>query len=487
MKERILLSLLTPALSAGLALAQGPVMGTSVDLLDFRITDAEFAVQSGRIVAVSNAPSQSLHVYDPLAQSGVELPLPLSPTCVSVGPDGTEAVVGHDGWITHVDLRTISVIDTIPCSTNVGDVVLAGNGFAYAFAASGQWGNIRCIELATGVETLHSGRSLYGGTRAKLHPNGLRIYGANNGLSPSDIEKYDVSSGTAVYMYDSPYHGTYSMAGNLWIAENGLRIFVRGGNTFRSSEVQAEDMVYAGRFSDLNLVTWVTDSTETGKVLAIPETPWSGGGPDDRALQVYDAQFLAFEGSYPFPQVTLGGNRFDTHGRFVFFEDDGRRAWAVVRADPTSGLLLDDGIVSFELDPVTPSLTTDVDFVSLGGGGVQNLSLDAGPAHGGMVYLILGSLNGTQPGIPLGGSVHLPLNFEPHYFVHTLTHPDSWPLFDSLGVLDAQGRGTARFDISRNSIPASMVGTVVHHAFVAVGPTGRIVFASNAAPVRFER
>ena len=72
-----------------------------------------------------------------------------------------------------------------------------------------------CISLATGEETTSSGYSIYAGTVAKLHPGGKAMYGADNGISPSDIEKYDIQSGTASVLYDSPYHGDYAMCGDL--------------------------------------------------------------------------------------------------------------------------------------------------------------------------------------------------------------------------------------------------------------------------------
>ena len=75
-----------------------------------------------------------------------------------------------------------------------------------------------------------------------LHPSGDYIYGADQGIFPSDIEKYDIRSGNLIYLYDSPYHGDYAMGGNLWISEDGLRIFTALGNVFRSSVNQDTDM-----------------------------------------------------------------------------------------------------------------------------------------------------------------------------------------------------------------------------------------------------
>ncbi|MGB7931203.1 MAG: hypothetical protein WCH04_03110, partial [Gammaproteobacteria bacterium] len=207
--------------------------------LNFQVIDAEYSNQLDRIVMVATNPN-TLHVLDPVSGSDVSVALPLSPTSVSIGPDGQFAAVGHDGYFSYIDLSQGQLLSTYSVSTDVLDIVLAGNGYVYAFPRQDQWENIRCIELATGNETLHTGNFVYAGTLARLHPNGTDIYGADNGLSPSDIEKYSIAGGTAQYLYDSPYHGTYAMGGELWFTEDGSRIFTRSGNVFRSSSAQAQ-------------------------------------------------------------------------------------------------------------------------------------------------------------------------------------------------------------------------------------------------------
>src|SRR5688572_10322428 len=78
----------------------GGTIGANVDALDFRVLDAEYSSSLERIVAVSATPQNRLWVYDPVGQSGSFLDLPLAPTCVSVSPDGLQAAVGHNAWVT---------------------------------------------------------------------------------------------------------------------------------------------------------------------------------------------------------------------------------------------------------------------------------------------------------------------------------------------------------------------------------------------------
>jgi hypothetical protein len=119
--------------------------------------------------------------------------------------------------------------------------------------------------------------------------------------------------------------------------------------------------------------------------------------------------------------------------------------------------------------------------LSVATGGVQQLALDAGAAHAGKLYFVLGSLSGSSPGFVFDG-LTIPLNVD-DYFLLTLTRPGASPLSSSLGVLSASGTATASLTLPQ--LGPAAVGLRVHHAAVA-GPFftyGPLEFASNAAPL----
>jgi hypothetical protein len=317
-------------------------------VLAHRVVDAEYDRNRDRIVTVSATPNL-LHVIDPTTPAATTVDLSLAPRCVSIGPDGTRAAVGHDGVVTLVDLVDGVVVDTYAVTTNAVDVVLAGNGYCYVFPRTDQWESIRCIELATGDETNSGGWSIYAGTVGKLHPSGDYIYGANRGLSPSDFEKYDIRGGTAQVMYDSPYHGDYAFSGDVWIADDGGRLFARSGNVFRSSILQSEDMTYNGNLSGDGLIRWAEHSSAAGVVLAFREANWSGNA--DPGLHVYGTEFLAERGVVdlpPFftPDGTGGASLSTTWGRFVFVDAAGERYHALVQAEEGAGVSNDWALFS---------------------------------------------------------------------------------------------------------------------------------------------
>ena len=324
------------------ATATPPIYG-----LSHRVVDAEYNAATNKIITISANPSR-LHIIDPETRDEQSIDLPQVPNAVSVRADGLYAAVGHDAWVSYVNLTTRQVEHVYPVTTDVIDLVLASNGWVYVFPRTDQWVSIHSLQLSNGAEYT-TGGIIRAGTLVKIHPSGKYIYGANNGLSPSDFEKYDIRSGAATVMYDSPYHGDYAFSGDIWISEDGLRLFARSGNVFRSSEVRAEDMLYAGNLQGMTTVAWVTQSTAAGRVLALQGVAFGVGTPVSE-LRVYESAFLAYRGAVALPKFAVpGAGSFISEGRYVFTTTNGQRVYVLVKADNASGLALDWGLVVYNM------------------------------------------------------------------------------------------------------------------------------------------
>ena len=325
-------------------------VATEIKPFDFKVIDAEYVKSLDAIVMVSAQPNQ-LHLYDVSTHTDEVVDLNLAPSSVSVSPDGKSAAVSHNARISLVDLINLKLIKVLDVSADVSDVVLAGNGYAYAFPRTDQHVRIHNIHIESGVEEIDTSYSIYAGTVAKLHPNGEAIYGADNGLSPSDIEKYNILDGPAKYLYDSPYHGDYDMCGNLWFSEDGLRVFTKCGNVFYSSNVKEEDMVYNGSLEQIKAITDMSHVATVGKVLVIPETTRFDDTDQDISLHIYSYEFLGFERKITFPRFaapTIINSQ--GHGRFVFVNSANSKIYVIVQANESSGILNDFGVVEYPLD-----------------------------------------------------------------------------------------------------------------------------------------
>ena len=324
-------------------------LSAPIHTLPFRVIDAEFSPQLNAIVAVAAEPN-SLRIYYPDTQELQTVLLAQTPRCVSVRPDGLFAAVGHDGHISHVDLAAAELESTLDVSCNVLDVVLAGNGYVYAFPREDQWSSIHSVHIATNDETTGGG-FIYAGTVGRLHPDGQSMYGAENNLSPSDIEKYDISGGTAMFEYDSPYHGDYAMCGNLWISADGTRIFTACGNIFRSTNNQSTDMLYAGKFSNDPFVDWVSSSTIAG-IAVIP-------APVATEIRYYTSDFFTYRGRALLPPFMVQDNAWSASARWHFFSAAGTRQYIVVQADEDANLDQDYGVVTIDCTNAAIALSAD--------------------------------------------------------------------------------------------------------------------------------
>jgi hypothetical protein len=125
-----------------------------------------------------------------------------------------------------------------------------------------------------------------------------------------------------------------------------------------------------------------------------------------------------------------------------------------------------------------PALSGDRTALSLQAGGTQTFTLDAGSQYGTRTYLLLGSVSGTT-GFPFGPHT-IPLNPD-GYLTFTLSSPNTFPLANSLGVLDGSGVAAAALTLP-GGLPSALIGLVLNHAFVVLTPIG-IADVSNPWPL----
>lgn len=121
------------------------------------------------------------------------------------------------------------------------------------------------------------------------------------------------------------------------------------------------------------------------------------------------------------------------------------------------------------------ALSADIQVIHAAQGGTQSLTLNAGPLHAGEIFVLAGSLSGTQPGIPIG-SVVVPLNLD-NYMLTLLNNPSIQALYHSIGVLNGQGMSTAQIPVP----PGFKVGLGItaHHAFITLPLDKPVEFVSN--------
>lgn len=130
---------------------------------------------------------------------------------------------------------------------------------------------------------------------------------------------------------------------------------------------------------------------------------------------------------------------------------------------------------------IRPSLTGTPPQVSVASGGTHTLRMRLGDDLGGSLFLMLGSLSGTTPGLPLG-AWHLSLNPD-LYFQLLLTAPQGAPLSQNVGFLNASGVALVTFTVPPGLDP-SYAGFVFQHAVAVLDPlTLDVQAVTNPTPL----
>lgn len=162
------------------------------------------------------------------------------------------------------------------------------------------------------------------------------------------------------------------------------------------------------------------------------------------------------------------------HARRGLQSADGERLWIAAQSGGP-GSYRDLTVLAIDL----PELTAFPGSLSLSAGGSQQFDLSGHGAQGNAVALLLGSLSGTSPGLPLTTGL-LPLNPDA-YFTLTLTAPNQPPLSGSLGLLSPSGHREASLNLPPGTLPA-LAGATLHHAWVALQGAD-ISLISNPVPL----
>lgn len=311
------------------------------------IRDAEYSKALDAIVMAGSSIENAIYVYDPKTCIELMQFLTFEPTSLSVAPDGLTAAVGHDGFISIIDLTQVGSITapfpvTLNVSTDVYDVAFTADGKVHATPREERRTEaIHTVDIATNTEQLSDSVPVPAGMRVTLHPSGDFLYTTSGGRSPHDLMKWDITSGAASFLYDSPYAGEFDPCFNLWINEPGDMIYTVCGNVFHASTDPAQDLVSAGTLAlpPPGNSDWIVRSLsqrEATKEIAVVESERlscqfvRGSNPCFTHLALYDSDTLNRRAVYSIPPATADdGIAYPQYGYYVFHNADGTKKYLI--------------------------------------------------------------------------------------------------------------------------------------------------------------
>jgi hypothetical protein len=323
---------------------------SSVNPLSINPVAADYSKGLDKIVMVTSSPNE-LHIYDPVSLADQIVPLSAAPLSVSVEPDGLFAAVGHHGFLSYVDLSAGSVSKTISIDMDIGGILLAGNGYAYAFPSQTYtFTNWNSVQISTG--TLSPLEDLYDGNTPRLYPGGGYIYVSGNGSS-----KYNISAGPATQVTGTNFSGP---SGNIWLSEDGVRLIDSTGRAFFTSSIASQDLQPAGSLSGTNNVAWAANSQVHHQTAVLTGTSSCCSAATNSLLQIYNDNGLQLQSQQAMPEFTVGGTSYISHGQYLFWNNAETQLFAVTQADSTAGLLSSFAVNTIAAPESIPACTYSV-------------------------------------------------------------------------------------------------------------------------------
>jgi hypothetical protein len=321
---------------ASLTISQAGSSGPTTGLVNLSANPvaADYSRSLDKLVYVSASPNE-LHLYDPNSQLDSFLSLPAPPLSLSVDPSGLYAAVGHDGWISYVNLQAMTIQQVFPLAARADNLTLPGNGYIYIFPSADPL-ELFSIQISSGTVSTVLNPSGVGAARFDSSLGDLYVAGAQ-------VSKWDVSQGNPILISENL--SSVSTCGNLWLSEDGGRIYTACAAVYGASGLPSADFTPEGSLSMAGSLVWAADARQNGLLAVIPkQAPGSSPQVIDTELQLYSIANFSFARQLTLPSFSVNGTAYSGHGKYVFWNASESNVVILEQADGSAPLLSDYGV-----------------------------------------------------------------------------------------------------------------------------------------------
>lgn len=209
--------------------AIAPGSNENIRTIDGNIADAVFNKNTNTLYYVTSLPNKFV-AYDVSTRSVLyEIGLSKAPTCFAISEGWTKAAVGHNGYISAIDLSSYTVTNTYQSDYSIHDIAWATNDL-YAYTQTG--GSFSCLHwINTTTGALYDDADKYsldGSSIVKKVPGLPYMIASRNSTSPSGFFAYDIAT-------KSKKSYSHMDLTNFWMSEDGQYVFSQNCNIYRTS------------------------------------------------------------------------------------------------------------------------------------------------------------------------------------------------------------------------------------------------------------
>jgi hypothetical protein len=265
---------------------------------------------------------------------------------LSLSPTGDQVVIGHDGAISVVALRSAKLVNTYRMPVPVGDVAFDQRGDIEINSRPNSEAYLPYLKVSSSTGTITTESKIDLG-RLRITPDGLHLYWVADNFSTEDtIRRIDLDSGPRPLqnMYDG-----YKVCNDVFPTDDSRHLVTACGSVLRVSDDTTQDLTSEGVLDDVTKFAYLDSMASSNRLVALQPDPSNMTAPD---LRVYDLQTFHKLGSIKLPLLSDGQSYPTTGqapwGRYVFMRSDGSRYYVIGRRGPDPANANPDGVLKID-------------------------------------------------------------------------------------------------------------------------------------------
>jgi hypothetical protein len=248
---------------------------TSVPLA-FDVVDVAYSRSLDRLVVVSSSPTSAVLLVDPETGTAETLATPASPSKVFVRADGAVAGVVRSGGVTFLSLQTGASLGEQ--ATTATRVAFGANPLALVGADGDS--ALSWIDFAAGTRR-SAFSAFFGAVAFATVPGTQSFYTAVDAVTSRPLARHeDVATGADpsvdLSMFTPDSNVVPSCGGRVWTSDDGTRLILDCGRTYRLSRTPAQDLVYAGGLDGIVAVADVAYAGPSDRFFVLPSLLLAG-------------------------------------------------------------------------------------------------------------------------------------------------------------------------------------------------------------------
>lgn len=298
-----------------------PAPTTDVEPVEGTVIDAQMDKAANILYLVTSQPDRLLAYNTDTKSMDKELSLDLAPTCFRISESGHNAIIGHDGMISYVDLDNFSVIKTIAVDHTLSNIEWGANNWCCYTWEQEDYYNLHWLNLDTeeSYETSSNYALLFGKVGIKKIPNQDYVVASILSNSPSRMFIYDSQTRDLSHYFSQDI-------GNFWFSSDGNYLFTSKNEIYETASLYSSSSspYLVGEFSPkLDSIYGIDHSSDAHAVWILCN---SADDDSQREIRQYDDYFFSYDNTYNYD---TNYEDYPAQAQYIFADNAGSKLFVI--------------------------------------------------------------------------------------------------------------------------------------------------------------